>query len=103
MFGYRTYAFYPNRFDRFQMAVKGELMPQKTEGAVRKAEGMGGLAKGLAIVEAFSAHSVMSVADAARAAAAARPSAPRGLPPPAALRHFPTSGPALLSVSRLRT
>src|SRR3984957_9172420 len=79
MFGYRTYAFSANRFDRFQMAVKGSSMPQKTEGIARKAEGMGGLAKGLAIVEAFSAHGVMSVADAARAAGATRASARRCL------------------------
>ena len=54
-------------------------MPQKTERPARKAEGMGGLAKGLAIVEAFSAHPVMSVADAARAAGATRASARRCL------------------------
>ena len=35
-------------------------------------EGMGGLAKGLAIIEAFAVHDVMSVADAARVGSDAR-------------------------------
>src|ERR1700732_1185646 len=42
-------------------------------------EGMGGLAKGLAIIEAFAAHDVMSVADAARASGATRAAARRCL------------------------
>lgn len=44
-----------------------------------KREGMGGLAKGLAIIEAFSVNSVMSVADAARASGATRAAARRCL------------------------
>jgi len=52
-------------------------MPQRPKGRRRKSEGMGGLAKGLAIVEAFSAHPVMSVATQrerrARRAPSARP------------------------------
>jgi len=40
---------------------------------------MGGLAKGLAIIEAFAAHDVMSVADAARASGATRAAARRCL------------------------
>jgi IclR family transcriptional regulator, pca regulon regulatory protein len=36
---------------------------------------MGGLAKGLAIIEAFAVHDVMSVADAARASGATRAAA----------------------------
>ncbi len=42
-------------------------------------EGMGGLAKGLAIIEAFATHDVMSVADAARASGATRAAARRCL------------------------
>jgi IclR family pca regulon transcriptional regulator len=40
---------------------------------------MGGLAKGLAIIESFAAHEVMSVADAARASGATRAAARRRL------------------------
>ena len=42
-------------------------------------EGMGGLAKGLAIIEAFAVHDVMSVADAARESGATRAAARRCL------------------------
>src|SRR5260370_37493373 len=42
-------------------------------------EGMGGLAKGLAIIEAFAVHDVMSVADAARVSGATRAAARRCL------------------------
>jgi IclR family transcriptional regulator, pca regulon regulatory protein len=42
-------------------------------------EGMGGLAKGLAIIEAFAIHDVMNVADAARASGATRAAARRCL------------------------
>src|ERR1700693_1789920 len=105
MFGYRTYAFSANRLDRFQMAVKGSPMPQKTEAAARQAEGMGGLAKGLAIVEAFSAHGVMSVADAARAArarAATRASARRCLITLTELGYVEHSGREFRPLTRLR-
>jgi IclR family pca regulon transcriptional regulator len=102
MFEYRTYAIYPNRFYRFQMAVKGSSMPQNTEGSARKAEGMGGLAKGLAIVEAFSAHSVMSVADAARAAGATRASARRCLLTLTELGYLEHSGREFRPLTRLR-
>jgi IclR family transcriptional regulator, pca regulon regulatory protein len=84
------------------MAVKGSPMPQKTEGSARKAEGMGGLAKGLAIVEAFSAHSVMSVADAARAAGATRASARRCLLTLTELGYLEHSGREFRPLTRLR-
>jgi IclR family transcriptional regulator, pca regulon regulatory protein len=45
----------------------------------RPAEGMGGLAKGLAIIEAFAHRPIQSVADAARASGATRASARRCL------------------------
>src|ERR1700738_2967056 len=103
MFGYRTYSSVPNRVDRFQTTVKGSLMPQKTERPGRKAEGMGGLAKGLAIVEAFSAHPVMSVADAARAAGATRASARRCLITLPELGYVEHSGREFRPLTRLRT
>jgi DNA-binding IclR family transcriptional regulator len=84
------------------MAVKGSPMPQKSEGSARKAEGMGGLAKGLAIVEAFSAHSVMSVADAARAAGATRASARRCLLTLTELGYLEHSGREFRPLTRLR-
>jgi IclR family pca regulon transcriptional regulator len=102
VFGYRTNSSYPNRFDRFQMTVKGSPMPQKTERPARKAEGMGGLAKGLAIVEAFSAHPVMSVADAARAAGATRASARRCLITLTELGYVEHSGREFRPLTRLR-
>jgi IclR family pca regulon transcriptional regulator len=102
VFDYRTYGFNPNRFDRFQIAVKGTSMPQKTESAARKAEGMGGLAKGLAIVEAFSAHSVMSVADAARASGTTRASARRCLITLTELGYVEHSGREFRPLTRLR-
>jgi IclR family transcriptional regulator, pca regulon regulatory protein len=102
MFGYRTTIRYSNRFDRFQITVKGNLMPQKTERPIRKAEGMGGLAKGLAIVEAFSACPVMSVADAARASGATRASARRCLITLAELGYVEHSGREFRPLTRLR-
>jgi IclR family pca regulon transcriptional regulator len=77
-------------------------MPQKTRGVARKAEGMGGLAKGLAIVEAFSAHGVMSVADAARAAGATRASARRCLITLTELGYVEHSGREFRPLTRLR-
>src|SRR6266851_2646836 len=77
-------------------------MPQKTERPARKAEGMGGLAKGLAIVEAFSAHPVMSVADAARAAGATRASARRCLITLTELGYVEHSGREFRPLTRLR-
>src|SRR5258708_29932573 len=78
-------------------------MPQKTESAARKAEGMGGLAKGLAIVEAFSAHRVMSVADAARASGTTRASARRCLITLTELGYVEHSGREFRPLTRLRT
>src|SRR5258708_28445180 len=77
-------------------------MPQKTESAARKAEGMGGLAKGLAIVEAFSAHRVMSVADAARASGTTRASARRCLITLTELGYIEHSGREFRPFTRLR-
>src|SRR5450631_160943 len=84
------------------MTVKGSLMPQNTESAARKVEGMGGLAKGLAIVEAFSAHPVMSVADAARVSGATRASARRCLMTLTELGYVEHSGREFRPLTRLR-
>src|SRR6202035_2448622 len=67
--------------------VKGSAMQRTTDGGELDAqpsteprhEGMAGLAKGLAIIEAFAVHDVMSVADAARASGATRAAARRCL------------------------
>lgn len=60
------------------MAVKrAQGKPQPAE--PRAAEGMGGLAKGLAVIEAMSTQGVLSAADAARAARATRAAARRCL------------------------
>jgi IclR family pca regulon transcriptional regulator len=68
----------------------------------RKAEGMAGLAKGLAIVEAFSFHNVLSVADAARASGATRAAARRCLLTLAELGYIEQSGREFRPLSRLR-
>src|ERR1700749_2445372 len=52
--------------------------PNATSGE-RSSEGMGGLAKGLAIIEALAIHGVLSVSDAARASNITRASARRCL------------------------
>ena len=77
-------------------------MPQKIEHTVRKSEGMGGLAKGLAIVEAFSTHNVMSVADAARASGATRAAARRCLITLTELGYVEHSGREFRPLTRLR-
>src|SRR4030081_831133 len=78
---------YANTLDSFSNRVKGSAMQRTTDSVELDAEpsteprheGMGGLAKGLAIIEAFAAHDVMSVADAARASGATRAAARRCL------------------------
>lgn len=61
------------------MPVKRRVKRTTSSGARRPAEGMGGLAKGLAIIEALSARGVQSAADAARAAQSTRAAARRCL------------------------
>jgi IclR family pca regulon transcriptional regulator len=82
-------------------------MPRETESptrksTTRKSEGMGGLAKGLAIIEAFSTHNVMSVADAARASGATRASARRCLVTLTELGYVGHSGREFRPLVRLR-
>jgi IclR family transcriptional regulator, pca regulon regulatory protein len=76
-------------------------MPEKITTA-RKAEGMGGLAKGLAIVEAFATHGVLSIADAARASGATRAAARRCLITLAELGYVEQSGREFRPLARLR-
>ena len=63
---------------------------------------MGGLAKGLAIIEAFAAHDVMSVADAARASGATRAAARRCLLTPNELGYVERYGREFRPLERLR-
>ena len=65
-------------------------------------EGMGGLAKGLAIIEAFGIHDVMSVADAARASSATRAAARRCLLTLSELGYVERSGREFRPLERLR-
>jgi IclR family pca regulon transcriptional regulator len=67
-----------------------------------KREGMAGLAKGLAIIEAFSVSSVMSVADAARASGATRAAARRCLLTLVELNYLELSGREFRPLPRLR-
>lgn len=76
-------------------------MPEKRQ-AVRKAEGMGGLAKGLAIIEAFSVRDVMTVAEAARASGATRAAARRCLLTLSELGYVEQSGHDYRPLPRLR-
>jgi len=65
-------------------------------------EGMAGLAKGLAIIEAFSVNSVMSVADAARASGATRAAARRCLLTLVELNYLELSGREFRPLPKLR-
>jgi IclR family transcriptional regulator, pca regulon regulatory protein len=56
-----------------------EGAPQEAETQSRKAETMSGLAKGLAIIEAFAAKPALTIADAAKASATTRAAARRCL------------------------
>src|ERR1700709_1624467 len=64
-------------------------------------EGMAGLAKGLAIIEAFSVNSVMSVADAARASGTTRAAARRCLLTLVELNFLELSGRDFRPLARL--
>jgi IclR helix-turn-helix domain len=68
----------------------------------RRAEGMGGLAKGLAIIEAFSVRDAMTVADAARASGASRAAARRCLLTLAEPGYVEQSGREFRPLPRLR-
>src|ERR1700748_2361064 len=59
------------------MATSNASSERTSEG--RSSEGMGGLAKGLAIIEALTTHGVLSVSDAARSSNITRAAARRCL------------------------
>src|SRR5260370_8020674 len=77
-------------------------MPQTTGRAERTSEGMGGLAKGLAIIEAFATHGVLNIADAARASGATRAAARRCLITLTELGYVEQSGREFRPLARLR-
>jgi len=75
--------------------------PNATSGE-RSNEGMGGLAKGLAIIEALAIHGVLSVSDAARASNITRASARRCLITLTELGYVEQSGRQFRPLPRLR-
>jgi IclR family transcriptional regulator, pca regulon regulatory protein len=77
-------------------------MSQTAGRAERTSEGMGGLAKGLAIIEAFAIHGVLNIADAARASGATRAAARRCLITLTELGYVEQSGREFRSLTRLR-
>lgn len=83
------------------MPVKSAVKRAKPE-SNRPAEGMGGLAKGLAIIEALSSHGVQSAADAARAARSTRAAARRCLLTLVALGYVERVGREFRPLPRLR-
>lgn len=77
-------------------------VPQTTVRAERTSEGMAGLAKGLAIIEAFATHGVLNIADAARASGATRAAARRCLITLAELGYVEQSAREFRPLTRLR-
>jgi IclR family transcriptional regulator, pca regulon regulatory protein len=77
-------------------------MPQNAGRAARTSEGMGGLAKGLAIIEAFATYGVLNIADAARASGATRAAARRCLITLTELGYVELSGREFRPLARLR-
>jgi IclR family pca regulon transcriptional regulator len=78
LFEYRTIV--QGRIARMRAAVNATVDTGKNKGAERLPEGMGGLAKGLAIIEAFSPHRTrLTVSEAAEASGTSRASARRCL------------------------
>ncbi|MCA1454648.1 helix-turn-helix domain-containing protein [Bradyrhizobium sp. BRP22] len=101
MFEYRTNTLFSNTLSRSKSAVKANPAMATAE-PKEKREGMAGLAKGLAIIEAFSVHPVMSVADAARASGATRAAARRCLLTLVELNYLELSGRDFRPLPRLR-
>jgi IclR family pca regulon transcriptional regulator len=75
----------------------------RTSAAEGSNEGMGGLAKGLAIIEAFAIHGVLSVSDAARASGTSRAAARRCLITLTQLGYVDQSGREFRPLPRLRS
>jgi IclR family pca regulon transcriptional regulator len=77
-------------------------MPVRTASATRSSEGMGGLAKGLAIIEALATQGVLSVSDAARSSNITRAAARRCLITLTELGYVEQSGREFRPTPRLR-
>ena len=77
-------------------------MPVKKASPERRPEGMGGLAKGLAVIEAFGMRDAMSVADAARVSGATRAAARRCLLTLTELGYIEHTGRDYRALPRLR-
>ncbi len=77
-------------------------MHPRTASNERSSEGMGGLAKGLAIIEALTTHGVLSVSDAARASSITRAAARRCLITLTELGYVEHSGREFRPLPRLR-
>lgn len=84
------------------MAVKRPVKRTTSSESRRPAEGMGGLAKGLAIIEALSSRGVQSAADAARAAQSTRAAARRCLLTLVALGYVERVGREFKPLPKLR-
>ncbi len=84
------------------MAVKRAVKRTTSSESHRPAEGMGGLAKGLAIIEALSSRGVQSAADAARAAQSTRAAARRCLLTLVALGYVERVGREFKPLPKLR-
>jgi IclR family pca regulon transcriptional regulator len=101
VFDNRTYVIFANTLISSKWAVKPGVNMAEAQ-SERKPEGMAGLAKGLAIIEAFSVRSTMSVADAARAAGTTRATARRCLLTLVELGYIELSGRDFRPLDRLR-
>lgn len=77
-------------------------MPARVASNERSNEGMGGLAKGLAIIEALAAHGVLSVSDAARTTDISRAAARRCLITLTELGYVEQAGREFRPLPRLR-
>lgn len=77
-------------------------MPARVASSERSNEGMGGLAKGLAIIEALATHGVLSVSDAARTTDISRAAARRCLITLTELGYVEQAGRAFRPLPRLR-
>src|SRR3981081_3313395 len=102
MFGYRTSYAISNRLNVCKNPVKAGVMAARTASGERSREGMGGLAKGLAIIEALTTHGVLSVSDAARASRITRAAARRCLITLTELGYVEHSGRDFRPLARLR-
>src|SRR6202000_3011315 len=93
---------YSEQIERLSDNCQGCEMPARTAPTARSSEGMGGLAKGLAIIEALATHGVLSVSDAARSSNISRAAARRCLITLTELGYVEQSGREFRPTARLR-